>query len=180
MYAKAMAHMNRMEEKWDDALFVGDKIPTLFHCFEKTLERFPDAKFVHIIRDINDVCASWQVRGKSPDATSGFTLQNAVSVWNQSNTKALKFREKFPDNMVIIDYERIYVPGNIERMFRSISPQLDMEKEVILQLVFEVSSMLSLMSKREPVVEQEELDFIKSTAKTARYQKLLTYSLFTH
>jgi len=110
MYEKQMAHMNRMEEKWDDALFVGDKIPTLFRRFEETLERFPGAIFVHIIRGINDVCASWLVRGKSFDATSGFTLQNAVSVWNQSNTRALRFKEKFPDNMVIVDYERMYVP----------------------------------------------------------------------
>ena len=54
--------LDDIESKYPNATVIGDKIPLLFHRFEHMKSQFPDAKYIHIIRNPLDVCASFQRR----------------------------------------------------------------------------------------------------------------------
>ena len=84
----------------DHIIAIGDKNPVNTLHFNKLSRLFPDAKFIHLLRDPRDQIASM----KSVD----FELPWVTSLsyrWKYFNRKADKFRKKHPERILYLRYE---------------------------------------------------------------------------
>lgn len=89
----AQQHTGKDCELW------ADKTPVNTFSLERIYSVFPDAKFIHIIRDGCDVVSSY--------VTSGIyqSFEEAAKRWKMSVMLAEKFRKKHPETMLAIRYE---------------------------------------------------------------------------
>lgn len=100
-YAKADAG-------FDEAIYVGDKIPMLYRYFDKLELNFLGCKTIFIFRNIFDVAASYKKR--LVDANNDWTrdVSDAVSDWNAS----LNAAREYTGDIALIDYDRLMIEGH--------------------------------------------------------------------
>lgn len=88
-YARAL-------KKFDDAVYVGDKVPRLYSRLSFIRQKFEGCKIVYIVRDPVQVASSWQRRAGDDDdrwpKSNGFTA--AVAEWNKSVRIVKKHRDE--------------------------------------------------------------------------------------
>lgn len=103
------AHYEAQEKKYDDALYVGDKLTRV--VVHQLWRRLPKAKFICIVRPVEDVAASWQARADNPD-DAAWPQRNgaaaAVRAWNSGLKRIAKAIRLRPDDLVVLDYERTF------------------------------------------------------------------------
>ena len=82
-----------------------EKTPTNERNFEKWYEWYPQAKFIYLKRDPFEVYAA--IKRKREKANINYSIIHFLANYNISYEKA-KFLEKhFPDNFIIIDFEKL-------------------------------------------------------------------------
>lgn len=179
---RARAYYEAIKGKWDDALFVGDKIPPLILHAEELIGRFPDMKIIHISRNINDVCSSWNVRASNQSWPAHFDYQKAVFQWNESTRKALAFHSRHPDNIIFINYEEIYGDGNLELLLKAISPRLEVTREMTDHLLKEKAKAARLTEERETnrIIHPGEETYINEHAELENYKIICGLSIWNH
>nr|WP_272508173.1 sulfotransferase [Salinibacter ruber] len=102
----------RAPQRW------GDNSPgNVFHA-EAISEVFPDARFVHLLRDGVDVVASWL---KYPPLKED--LEGAAGKWEWSVRLARQFMEKHPEKVIEVRYEDLV--HDPEKELQSICEFLD-------------------------------------------------------
>ena len=95
------------EADYDAASLIGDKIPKLYVDFENFGIRFTDAKVIFIIRNIFDVCLSYQRRKENPADGWQLGYKDAVQDWNLSIRNYLKYAGKEFSGLVV-QYENLF------------------------------------------------------------------------
>lgn len=80
----------------------GDNSPGNVFSAEPISEVFPEAKFVHLLRDGVDVVASWI---KYPPYTDD--LEGAADKWRWSVWQAREFMSEYPDKVIEVSYETL-------------------------------------------------------------------------
>jgi len=80
----------------------GDKTPMNVNHMEAILAVFPEAKFIHLIRDGADVVHSWSKLGRYED-----DLRGAVERWEEAIEKAGEFKSSKPERLLEIKYEEL-------------------------------------------------------------------------
>lgn len=98
-----------LEAKWDQATYVGDKMTTV--RFDRVHERLPEARFVFIVRDIDQVASSWDRRAQ--DATDQHWPERSdakasVERWNQSLKRIRRAVRDHPDLATVVEYGRFF------------------------------------------------------------------------
>lgn len=68
---------------FEAATYIGDKIPLMYLEFDRVTKVFPEAKFVVMLRNILDICNSYQNRKDDPNDDWSLTVDDAVRHWNQ-------------------------------------------------------------------------------------------------
>jgi len=68
---------------FDAAEYIGDKIPLLYLEFDRVTKVYPEAKFVVLLRNIIDICNSYQNRKDDPADNWSLDVNDAVRHWNQ-------------------------------------------------------------------------------------------------
>src|SRR5580692_10888492 len=100
------------QERFEQAEYIGDKIPRIYDYYRPIAANFPDAKFIYIVRNIFDVAASFKRRandqtdvhwGRKRDAIS------AISEWNRSLRATQEFRGT--GKVYIIHFEEFFLQG---------------------------------------------------------------------
>lgn len=76
----------------------GDKSPTYIKHMALLQRHFPDARFVHIVRDVRDYCLSI-------NKAWGKNMLRACQRWTDDVSAARKFAEKFPTQYFQLRYE---------------------------------------------------------------------------
>lgn len=107
------AYYERMAAKWDTATYVGDKVTSL--RMQQVWERHPGARFVCIVRDIDEVAHSWNVRAHDPgDQSWSPTADARVAVrrWNTALRTIRVAQRDHPDRIVVVEYARFF--GDLE------------------------------------------------------------------
>lgn len=98
-----------LEAKFDTATYVGDKMTTV--RFDRVHEKLPGARFVFIVRDIDQVASSWDRRAQDSadrhwpersDATA------SVERWNQSLRRIRRAVRQHPDLATVVEYGRFF------------------------------------------------------------------------
>jgi hypothetical protein len=167
-----------MKLKWDDRLFVGDKIPTLFENYPKIQERFSPVKFVHITRHIYDVTRSWEARVQQGTLPAAYNYKKAVDVWNLALEKAIKYRESEPANILLVDYERIFGDGNIARLLMSIDERLEIHSIVKYIEDMKRHSHVFSAKRQERILTDQQIEYIDKNARLDLYEKCMYLSIF--
>ncbi len=91
----------------------GDKTPDYIRYVPQLLEIYPDAKFIHLVRDGHDVAVSYAEVGW------GHAYQGEEFEWTQAVRAALSYRnEPFADRILEVRYEDMVVDleGTIRRI----------------------------------------------------------------
>lgn len=178
MSAATEQYYQAIKLKFDDRLFVGDKIPTLFENFNKVLESFPRARFVHITRHIYDVARSWDARVQQGTLPASYDFKKAVDVWNSALDKAINFHNTRPGNILLIDYERIFSDGNIKILLKHIDKRLDIKPVQNFVDDMKRQSLVILAKRQEKVLTNHQSEYIDKNARYDLYEKCMRLSIF--
>lgn len=80
----------------------GDKTPMNVGCMDEIIEVFPEARFIHLLRDGVDVAHSWS----GVEKYAGEVLAPARR-WKRAVTSAQKFGKRHPARFLEIRYENL-------------------------------------------------------------------------
>ena len=101
------ASYSGVEEKYDDAEWLGDKIPKLYEALDHLFEVFPETtKVIFLFRNIFDVCASYNQRLKDPKDDWSLGTADAIRDWNRSI--AMYKKSKHKDKIIPVIYEDFF------------------------------------------------------------------------
>jgi hypothetical protein len=102
-------HYAKMRQRWGTATYVGDKLVTI--RAQRIWETLPEARFIFIVRDVQEVAASWQVRAQSPQDTAWPEVRGArraVAGWNRASRRIRRAVRQRPDHAVVVEYARFF------------------------------------------------------------------------
>ncbi|MCF8379454.1 MAG: sulfotransferase [Bacteroidales bacterium] len=83
-----------------DVQIIGDKNPRYSRYPELLIQLFPDAKFIHVVRDYRDHILSMQKVG-----LLGSDINLISTIWRKSQKKMLKFQKDYPKQVYSCKYE---------------------------------------------------------------------------
>lgn len=96
-----------LERRYDDCVYLGDKVPRLYEHYERLWQTFNKPKIIFIVRNVLEVAASYQRRAKEGKHWSERRdYRSAVTDWNRSlaETRA-HMRDK---NILVVEFESIF------------------------------------------------------------------------
>lgn len=108
-------HYERQAAKWDRARWVGDKLVVV--RVGALAKSFPGARFLVIVRRVEHVVASWQVRAdESSDAAwpASMDAERGVRAWANNMRRTVEAARRFPDDVLVVDYDALGDPGDHE------------------------------------------------------------------
>jgi hypothetical protein len=101
-------HYKSLRAKYDAVRYVGDKYPGAYEHYTYLQERFPEARFIFIIRNILDVALSFEQRlAEAEDWPADRDATNAVTRWNESISHTLRWRDRC--RILTVCYEDLFV-----------------------------------------------------------------------
>ena len=99
--------------RYDDATYVGDKVPGLFRRIPFLHDAFPACKVVYLLRDPVAVATSWQARAENPRDSwprkNGFAA--AVAEWNKALTTTMVAKSVLGKDLIVALYEDVFAEG---------------------------------------------------------------------
>lgn len=97
-----------LEAKFDRATYVGDKMTTV--RFDAVHQRLPGARFVFIVRDVDQVASSWDRRAQdtSDHWPERADARASVERWNTSLRRIRRSVRRHPDLACVVEYGRFF------------------------------------------------------------------------
>lgn len=116
--------------RFDNAIYIGDKFPSLFRHFDYILPMFPDAKHLYIVRNPLSVIESYDVRYQDPSDSWSLTWKDGMDAWNESVRKVARLPDQNMKNFLLIEYEELFKSvDRLNALFRQLKlDPLDNEK----------------------------------------------------
>jgi hypothetical protein len=113
--------------KKSEAIWFGEKTPAHVHRIAEILEVLPDARFVHVVRDVRDVVASMLDAARSWSPNPEATAVTTADTWRRAVTAGLQAEERWPDRFLRVRYEDLAEDGvaTIRRLFDFLEIYLD-------------------------------------------------------
>jgi len=99
------SYYSKAHAGYEDAIYVGDKIPKLYNYFDRLQENFSNAKIIFIFRNIFDVAASYKARLLDENDNWSMGVSEAVADWNASLQSALSYTGQ----IALVDYEKLFI-----------------------------------------------------------------------
>lgn|GEM_PF-3978874 len=102
-----------LREKYDQAIYHGDKGPHYYARANNLLQAFPGAKMIIIWRAIEEVAMSWQRR--SVDQSSWPAENDASAALGQASQMfetILRVKTKFPRSVKLVEYDQVFKQGD--------------------------------------------------------------------
>jgi Sulfotransferase family len=99
----------RQEAKWDGARYVGDKMTKV--RIDQLWQQLPDARFVCIVRSVEDVAASWDARANRASDVNWperLNSERAIQVWNVNNTRIRRAARERPEQALVVEYTAFF------------------------------------------------------------------------
>lgn len=103
------AYYRRLEEKWDDLAYVGDKITQI--GIQRLWRTIPEAKFVCIVRDVEAVAASWDRRARNETDRAWSPASDArasVAQWNRGMRRIRRAVRQRPEQAAVVEYDHFF------------------------------------------------------------------------
>lgn len=104
--------------KYDNALYVGDKIPRLYRRARFLRETFPGCKLVFLVRAPVAVGMSWQVRADNPadpwPRQNGFA--DAIAEWNSALKTMMLAKTILGSDLIVVLFEDMFADDGLRRL----------------------------------------------------------------
>ena len=104
--------------KYDNALYVGDKIPALYGRAQFLREKFPGCKLVFLVRAPIAVGMSWQVRADNPASPwprrNGFS--EAIAEWNNALKTMMLAKASLGSDLIVVLFEDMFADNGLRRL----------------------------------------------------------------
>jgi hypothetical protein len=123
-------------ERFDEALWVGDKIPGLYRKYASIQREFGRPKILFIYRNVFDVCLSYNKRLLAPQDPWETPPETGVLDWNQSLVTTLQAVEHGMD-ILCLSFEELFLMKSeeeVNRLFRFLEvpvPEKVLESDVM-------------------------------------------------
>lgn len=159
-----------MKEKYDDATWVGDKIPSLELTLDSLALSFPHSVVVAMLRNPIDVASSYETRFRSDDPSwSAGGASDAISDWNASISA---IATASPDlQLIVVSYESTFVKGQLPRSLPD-ALGLDM-RPIMSDFQGAVAKSQILESRRRRELDTFQVQQICEQADFATYRSVL-------
>ena len=175
-HKKLLPIYGEMAARFDDCLYIGDKIPNLFLHFDAIKSDYPKAKIIFLLRDIKAVASSHEARAerKRRNPKAGWPLWrdgfNAVKEWNESMTSIQALGDDL--DSCILDYNRLYQD---ESLIEQICAFLNIESTPSFLAFWDKAAQerVEIDAKIRNNLTDEHLTFIEEQADFDLYQNLL-------
>ena len=162
-----------LENRYQKAIYFGDKVPFLYVNFEGFFKSFPNAYVLFIIRNIYDVAQSYKVRLENNEDSWDRNVSHAVEDWNLAivNTlDALKAKKR----IVIVEYEQFfYNDTSLQKLMDKIGLKISDAVSRKYQNLMILANRYE--AKRENILSSEEKLLIQKEMDYYNYKKLLNY-----
>lgn len=147
--------------------YVGDKIPMLFHYFDRLFTNIPTAKVIFMLRNIIDVASSYEARANDNNDTAWTANRRtaaAIKDWHQSLLVLQKYSN---DSRVFpIIYEDFFSTTNsIEALYQFLQLEPNHAVQTRYDAVLSKSSQLEKQRKRELTI-----DAVQQICETAPFE----------
>lgn len=101
-----------LEGRFDQAAYVGDKIPLLYGHLKGLFQEMPQAKVVFMLRNVFDVAASYEARANNPHDDSWSRDKRTPSALQDWRRSLLVLKEYIDDGRVLpVVYEDFFFQG---------------------------------------------------------------------
>lgn len=105
-------------EKYDDALYVGDKIPSFYRRARFLRERFPGCKMIFLLRNPVAVGMSWQMR--ADNTRDGWPHRNgfaeAIAEWNKALGATILAKIVLGGDLTVVLFEEMFAVHSLRRL----------------------------------------------------------------
>lgn len=167
----------RMRSRYDEAIWVGDKVPRYYARLPTIYDRFPGAVVFYIVRDLPAVARSWNARAQNP--ADSWPIENdyrrAAIEWNKGNRIALRWATQRPRDFHVVAYDDLF-PHGID-LVGAIMARLGLD----LELPFLKEYKIFMEAPRRPsgprIEYDGQADYLAAEVDTTTYQKLLKLRL---
>lgn len=95
-------------QRYDDAVYIGDKFPNLYKHYDNIFSIFPEARHIYILRNPLSVLESFDARQKDPNDSWKSSWEMGMDVWNDSIRTVANFSEERLRKFIFVRYEEIY------------------------------------------------------------------------
>lgn len=167
---------SKAKKRYQDATYVGDKIPGLYKRLPFLKKNFSSCKVIYIVRNPILVAESWQTRADNPNdswaAENGF--KKSIEEWNRSLQIVYDAFEKWGENLILVDYSKIFGENAIERypsllLKLGLSAELQPEEVEFLKKSAEIAT--SARNHNAEIVE-----YVTNNADMELYERLQTFA----
>lgn len=176
---KYIDYYKKIKEKFEESKIVGDKYPQLYKFWPNLFQEFGEyGKYIFIIRDIEEVASSFNVRANNPKDKwpKENDYRKAVEIWNNSLITANNaVRDGYP--ILITSYKKLF-----DNEAHEISDELDrIIKYLNIEKCEHITSKQKSMSERyvssikhkEQLILDGQVDFINNNARMDLMNTLL-------
>ncbi len=167
-----------LAKKYDGLSYIGDKIPNSYARTPAIYQRFPNMKFVFIVRNIEDTACSWQTRAENVKDgwPSSKTAEKAIERWNACNTTIISLFEQHPQDVYLVDYNRFFDGDpDVSDEYDSLLKFLDLGKEAVADDAFRNARIFyqERVKGKERFLSAQTQDYISENADIESYKKVL-------
>jgi hypothetical protein len=174
----ANGYYDRARKNFDDAEWVGDKIPHLFHKYDDVDAAMPEVHYIFIVRNIIDVAGSYQKRAETGSWKENRDYAQAVLDWRDSIETTLKFtaRDDVRARVHIISYEEIFLrPVSLEPLFEKLGLEVVPEVQSLYRKTTDKS--VELEKRRSDSLTSAKRHYIALNAPFEAYKEILQQRL---
>jgi len=166
----------KLDSKFDNARYVGDKRPGLTLDWRNTLLNIPAATILYIFRDIYGVAASYNERAVNAASGTDQTWSRdrnfsaAIEDWNFEIQQALLIAEH--SDLTFVKYEDIFISeSDIHKMFKSIN--IDSSEPDIAQAIGNTIGRGKALKIKDRTLDTKALAYIEAHADHVSYNRMV-------
>jgi hypothetical protein len=161
-------YYTKAQEGFDEAAYIGDKIPKLYRYLDQLQTNFPDCKTVFIFRNIFDVAASYKARMLDESDNWQMNVSSAISDWNAS----LKAARAYGGDLTLVDYEKLFMEQKgLEKLYAFLGLEITAEVRTTFKSLLTRSG--TLEAGRSRALTALEVKEICESADFETYRQLL-------
>lgn len=183
-HARHQPYYQELYPRFDECVYVGDKLPSLYQRYDYVLETFPGCRIIYMARNVIDVAASYQGRARetarrleaAPDAdvsrlwSTERDWRSAVSEWNTAVDKTLAL--DIPGRLFIADYERLFTDDALlDRLCAFL--ELPVAPALRKHWMAGKKKRMQIEAERQPRLEETQLGEIRRLGHLEQFEQLL-------
>jgi Sulfotransferase family len=166
-------YYSRMRDKFDDAVYIGDKLTRV--RTPEICAAFPDARIVIIVRNIDDVAASWNARARETKRwPASKDAKVAVKVWSDDLRQVIRSVDAHGQNVFVVEYTAFFEAPDTGLLGR-IMDFLDLETDDAILGAYSRAQQRYLddIKHKERLITDEQRTFIRDNADHAAWDELM-------